>query len=155
MSTTLNKEASNNVHNEKNDQRDNKNNNNNNNSVNNDTPNNLQPDFNTTSSQQKHHQNNHPLLSPALFQSYLNKFTHPKSGKKRNRGRRPSKKRETSCTESSESDVEYVSSVVSTPEDKPKSSHWKTIHEKPRKKRDFDKHGKPRRDGNEQWWTGK
>ena len=175
VSTTFNKEASNYVHKDKNDQRDNKNSSNsntnntnnnnnnnnndnnntvNNNSVDNDTPNEHQPDFNTTPNQQKQHQNNHPLLSPAFLQSYLNKFTLPKSGKKRNRGRRPSKKRETSCTESSESDEEYVPSPASTPQDKQKSSRKKAFPEKPRKKRDLDKHGKPRRD-NEQWWTGK
>ena len=149
VSTTFNKEASNDVHKDKNDQRDNKNssnsntnntnNNNNNNNDNNNTVNNNSVDNHT----------------PNDHQPDFNKFTLPKSGKKRNRGRRPSKKRETSCTESSESDEEYVPSPVSAPQDKQKSSRKKAFPEKPRKKRDLDKHGKPRRDNNEQWWTGK
>lgn len=147
VGTALNKEASNNKHNDKENVNANNNNNGNKkNPVNNDTKDNLQPDHDTMSNQQKDLQNNQPLIPSAFLQSHLDKLSLPQSGKKRNRGRRPSKKLETSCTESSESDDAYV------PEDKQKLSPGKAIHEKQRRKSDLK--DKRLRGNVKQWWTG-
>ena len=124
----------------------NNNNNGNKNPVNNDTNDNLQPDHDTMSNQQKELQKNQPLIPSAFLQSNLDKLSLPQSGKKQNRGRRPSKKLETSCTESSESDDAYV------PEDKQKFSPGKSIHEKQRRKSDLK--DKRLRGNGRQWWTG-
>ena len=124
----------------------NNNNNGNKNPVNNDTKDNLQPDHDTMSNHQKELQNNQPLIPSAFLQSNLDKLSLPQSGKKQNRGRRPSKKLETSCTESSESDDAYVS------EDKQKFSPGKAIHEKQRRKSDLK--DKRLRGNGRQWWTG-
>ena len=125
---------------------DNTNNNGNKNPVNNDTKHNLQPDHDTMSNHQKELQNNQPLIPSAFLQSNLDKLSLPQSGKKQNRGRRPSKKLETSCTESSESDDAYVS------EGKQKFSPGKAIHEKQRRKSDLK--DKRLRGNGRQWWTG-
>ena len=98
---------------------------------------------------------NERVSSAPVLHSQLGNITIPKLGKsprKKNCGRRSSKKVETSTSDTSESDGEFEASSRATSLGKKNSRQWKEIYEK--NKEGFRKYEKPNHGANEKWWKG-
>ena len=82
-----------------------------------------------------------------------NNANNDSNNRKRHQGRRSSRKSETSCTESSESDDVFAPGSPPMPRHKQKWGRWKSIGENQKKNR--GKHSRHKHDCYEKWWKGK